>query len=163
MTLLPERFRLTVIGKPDADSLDYAEAIEGIVTKNNLGDRVSLKGWLPRKTMRSEYLEHDILLFPSLWEEPLGLVVLEAMSSGIPVISSRLGAPVELISHGKTGLLFTPGDSDGLAHRIRTLENADRRAEIGRAALVSTRHRFSMERFLRKLEGELESLARNPG
>ncbi len=159
MSSLPGNFRLTVLGKPDADSLDYAEEIEKMIIKKDLGDRVSLKGRLPRETMRSQYSEHDIVLFPSLWEEPLGLVVLEAMSSGIPVISSRLGAPVELITHGRTGLLFEPGNPEDLANKIRILENPGIRSEMGRAALISTQQRFSMERFLNQLESELEDLA----
>ena len=59
------------------------------------------------------------LLFPSEWYETFGLVVVEALARGTPVIAADLGGIRELIEPGRTGLLFPPGDADQLAERMR--------------------------------------------
>ncbi len=59
------------------------------------------------------------LLFPSEWYETFGLVVVEALARGTPVIASDLGGIRELVEPGRTGLLFPPGDADQLAERMR--------------------------------------------
>jgi glycosyltransferase involved in cell wall biosynthesis len=70
------------------------------------------------------YEQIDILIVPSLWEEPLGMVVLEAFSHGIPVIGARRGGISELIDEGKTGFLFEPTNPDDLVRIINFfLEN----------------------------------------
>jgi len=58
---------------------------------------------------------------PSLWPEPLGLVALEALAMGRPLIASRIGGLTDIVRHGETGLLVTPGDVDGLRAVMRTL------------------------------------------
>jgi len=59
------------------------------------------------------------LVVPSICHETFGLVVVEAYSCGLPVIASRIGALAELVEHGKTGLLFEPGDAQDLARTLR--------------------------------------------
>jgi glycosyltransferase involved in cell wall biosynthesis len=157
---LPERYTLTVFGQPDGDSVDYAKEIEQMVITEGLSSRVQLAGWVSRERLIQEYQKHDLVVFPSMWEEPLGLVVLEAMAAGIPVVASRLGAPVELISHGKTGLLFSPGDAHDLAVTMVQLDDEDLRRSMGDAAQAAVKERFSMERFLTDLEKELGRIVR---
>lgn len=63
----------------------------------------------------------DVLVVPSVWYENSPLTIQEAFEAGIPVIASDLGGMKELVSHGKNGLLFSPGSPADLARRIRTL------------------------------------------
>jgi glycosyltransferase involved in cell wall biosynthesis len=58
------------------------------------------------------------LVFPSECYESFGLAIVEAFACGVPVIASRLGAMAELVSDGRTGLLFNPGDPDDLAAKV---------------------------------------------
>ncbi len=60
-----------------------------------------------------------VLIFPSLWYECNPMTILEAFASGLPVIASDLGAMREMVDHGRTGLLFRPGDADDLARTVR--------------------------------------------
>ncbi|MCC6799901.1 MAG: glycosyltransferase [Anaerolineae bacterium] len=80
----------------------------------------------------------DVLLAPSLWEG-FGLVFLEAMACGVPVISTRVSAIPEVIADGETGWLVPPGDPAVLAGALRVaLSDPDerrRRGEAGRARL----------------------------
>ena len=63
----------------------------------------------------------DCLVCPSLWAEAAGLVNLEALSTGLPVVASRIGGIPEYVEDGKTGMLFPPGDHQALAALIRRL------------------------------------------
>lgn len=62
-----------------------------------------------------------VVIVPSTWYETFGRVVMEAFARGTPVISSSIGALAELVDDGQTGLLFEPGDTAGLAARMRRL------------------------------------------
>ncbi|MBN1424314.1 glycosyltransferase family 4 protein [Candidatus Fermentibacteria bacterium] len=156
---LPGRFALTVIGEADA-TLDYGPQIRHWVTANHLDSRVTFLGGLTHDQVVAEYARHDIVVFPSLWEEPLGLVVLEAMAAGLPVVASRRGAPVELITGGRTGLFHEPGNAVDLARAVQELSCASRRQEIGQAARESIRQRFDFDRYIEDIEGIVTSLAR---
>jgi glycosyltransferase involved in cell wall biosynthesis len=75
------------------------------------------------------------LIMPSICYETFGLVMVEAFSRGRPVIASRLGAMADIVVHGKTGLLFKPGDAADLAQKVSELWNDPSRCEaMGRAA-----------------------------
>ena len=66
-------------------------------------------GWLSREELHGQYAAADICVTPSLWEEPFGLVALEAMASGRPVCASRVGGLSHIVSDGETGILFPRG------------------------------------------------------
>ncbi|MFG1666887.1 glycosyltransferase [Streptomyces sp. Y7] len=72
---------------------------------------------------------------PSTWLEAFGLVVVEAMAAGVPVVAAGHGAFVELVEDGVTGLLHRPGEAASLASGIRRIAaGPDRNQEMGRAA-----------------------------
>ena len=56
-----------------------------------VGEQVSFQSGVAREKMSTIYREHDILIFPSIWEEPFGLVLIEAMASKLPIVSTRTG------------------------------------------------------------------------
>src|SRR5688572_10763819 len=62
---------------------------------------------------------------PSIWYETFGRTIMEAFAKGTPVIASDHGAMAELVEHGRTGLLFTPGSPSDLAARMRELIAGD--------------------------------------
>ena len=70
----------------------------------------------------------DVLLFPSLCWEVVGLVMLEAFAHGMPVLASRTGGIPEFVDEGRTGVLVEPGDAAALAAQIARL--ADNRGSI---------------------------------
>jgi glycosyltransferase involved in cell wall biosynthesis len=76
-----------------------------------------------------------VVVVPSLWAETFGLVAAEAMSHGVPVVASRIGALPETVRDGETGLLAEPGDVAGLARAIRRLwDDATLARILGRGA-----------------------------
>ena len=52
----------------------------------------------------------DVLVVPSLWHEPFGLVLCEAMDAGVPVVASAVGGIPEIVEHGQSGFLFQRGN-----------------------------------------------------
>lgn len=77
------------------------------IKKNNLNNVVFLSH-IPPEDMINIYAVSDIVLIPSIWQEPFSRVVGEAFASSVPVIASNVGGPRELIKHGKTGFLVDP-------------------------------------------------------
>jgi len=78
---------------------------------------------LDREGTNKVYEEIDILLFPTLLEESLGLTPIEAMAFGVPVVASKIGAVTEYIEHGKNGFLIEPGSADDLTKTLMRVNN----------------------------------------
>ena len=120
------RFTFAGPGVPPAEIRGFfGEALAGRI---DILEKVS---W---ENMPQLYAEHDILVFPSLLEgQPC--VILEAMASGMPVVTSETCGMVDVIDHGKDGLLIPPADSAALENAIIQLcESPELREKIGRAA-----------------------------
>ena len=88
------------------------------------------------------------------------VVLMEAMSQRVPVVSTRLSGIPELVLHGSTGLLATPGDPGSLAHELRRLlDNPELQAQCARAALAHVEAEFGQEVNLDRLQGYFTPLA----
>jgi glycosyltransferase involved in cell wall biosynthesis len=78
--------------------------------------------WLaPRRNVVPVVHAADVVVVPSLWAEPFGLVVSESMACGVPVVASRVGGIPEQYGGEFAGLLVEPGDPDALADRLASL------------------------------------------
>ena len=84
-------------------------------------DRVEFLGELDHEAIAEIMRHSDVLAFPSIWQEPFGLPVIEAMASGLPVIATRSGALGETVVDGETGFLVDRGDVEGLATAMKRL------------------------------------------
>src|SRR5262249_29282699 len=114
-------FRLRIIG----DGPERAN-LESLIAEHGLGDRVDLVGPRTRQELAAEYAAAHIVVVPSIMDEKgdrdgLPNVVLEAMSSGRPVIASDVGAVSSAVVDGRTGVLVPPGDSATLAGALEFL------------------------------------------
>jgi glycosyltransferase involved in cell wall biosynthesis len=91
------------------------------------GERTQLTGEVNERTKESFLAGATALIFPIDWPEPFGLVMIEAMACGTPVVAFRQGAVPEVIEHGVSGFVLEPGDEDGALEAIRQLGRLDRR------------------------------------
>jgi len=108
---------------------------------------VKFTGWLDYCELPQKYAEIDICVVPSVWEEPFGMVALEAMSTGKPVIASNVGGLKTTVLHGKTGFLFTPNNEDTLAKYLKQLLTDDTlRKEVGIEARKHAINNYSWEK-----------------
>jgi glycosyltransferase involved in cell wall biosynthesis len=120
--------------------------------------RVRFLGPQPHTAVLAAMRRCTALVAPSVWPEPFGLVALEAMAEGKPVIAARSGGLVDLVADGRTGLLVPPGDQRALGAAIRQLlEDAERRLALGRAAAAHAQL-FSAENVVPRVEQVYESL-----
>lgn len=96
-------------------------------------------GMLQGEELSQAYASGDVFIMPSE-SETLGLVVLEAMSSGLPVVAARAGGIPDIIpdeQQGKTGYLFNPGDLEDCLSKLEPLlQDSTLRETIGKAARV---------------------------
>ncbi len=92
--------------------------LERLAAELALGDGVSFAGWLTPDQIERELEPAWASVAPSLWAEPLGLVAIEAIVRGVPVVASAHGGFADTVEPGVTGLLFPNGDEDALAERL---------------------------------------------
>jgi glycosyltransferase involved in cell wall biosynthesis len=118
-----------------------------------------------RRDIRRILEGSDLMVLPSHWEG-FGLVLLEAMEAGIPVVGTRVGAIPEVVAEDETGLIVPPRDADALATAlVRLLENPARAREMGQAGRSRLENVFPMERAIRAHEdlyAELLARRRRP-
>ena len=91
-------------------------------------------GWLRPEESRGWLRKARALLFPPLWYETLGLVVVEAAAAGVPAIVSDRCAAAEFLADGQRGLHFSHGSVDALCAQIERMQNGDTAASLGRQA-----------------------------
>jgi len=115
---LPPEATLTVVGEGDDD---HAAALRERARRHGIEDRVRFAGSRPRSALRDVYADHDALVFPVRWEEPWGLVPLEAMACGRPVVATGRGGSAEYLRDGENCLLFAHDAPRAVAAAIERL------------------------------------------
>ena len=109
--------------------------------------QLNFLGWLQPDEIYARMRSASYLVMPSIWYENFPRTLVEAFANGVPVIASHLGALTELISHGHTGLLFTPGSSQGLAWQLAWAESfPEKMRAMGRNARAKYEACFTPER-----------------
>ncbi len=148
-----ERFRLLVSGiGPTFD--ETAEMIRAL----DLGDRVEMTGYVDYEQVPEVYRRAEIFVSPT-YAEGFSNTILEAMASGLAVVSCRSVGVVDCIRDGENGLLTEPGDRAGLADALRRLlRDASLRRRLAEAALAECRAVYSWEAVGRQIMGVYESV-----
>lgn len=138
MQVKHEEARLIIAGKGTEE-----KRVKQACEKDN---RIKYVGFLSEKDMTTLLEQCDVLVCPSIWNEPFGRVILDAYKNGLPVISSRIGALPEIVQENVTGLLVSPGSTIELKNAlIRFLEDVGLADEC-RKHLLEQLKEFSLER-----------------
>lgn len=104
-------------------------------------------GWQSHEAIKQLYQAADIAVVPSVWPEPFGLVAVEAMACGAPVVVSDTGGLGGIPEHGMSGYAFPAGDADALAARLEALLDDDAlRTRMGEAARTRAEERYAWPR-----------------
>lgn len=148
------RLHLNIFGTGDKT---YINELQTFLKEKHLTQAVTFHGKVPQDELIRHYDTSDIMLVPSLWQEPFGLVIAEAMARGLPVIASNVGGPAEILTHEQNGLLVEPGDERALAAAITQLiEQPEIRARLAQTARVTVQERFTIEENARRVERHLQ-------
>jgi glycogen(starch) synthase len=114
-------------------------------------DRIHFTGWLSATELARWYESADIQVVPSRYE-PFGMVVLEGMLYGLPIVAAAVGGPQEILEHDKTGLLFPAADVKALGEAIlRLVQDANLRQQLGATAAAEVRARWLWPRLVSKM------------
>lgn len=131
---------------------------EGVMRQRlqHLAEELGLSGcvqWLGYQSSPGVWMRAcDLLILPSA-EEPFGLVLLEAMSRGVPVIAAAAGGPLEIVD-ATCGRLFTPGDGRDLATKIhQLLANPLQLKQLGEGAKVRWKTQFELGTMVGRIQG----------
>jgi len=136
--------RLVIVGGEADEPVDGHEAaIRQRVDVLRLRDAVHFVGAQPQEALRDYYVAADVTVLPSYYES-FGMVALEAMACGSPVIGSRVGGLATTVRDGVTGFLVPDGDAAALCERIDMLvDDPDLRFRLGREGVQwAARHRW---------------------
>ncbi len=125
------------------------EPMRDLARRTGVQDRVSFTGWLSPDRLAQELADASVVAMPSLWPEPFGLVGIEALAAGRPVIASATGGVGDWLEHGVSGLCVKPGDVGELARALNELlADPQRQHAMGAAGREAVNRRFSPERHL---------------
>lgn len=131
--------------------------LEARVRELGLGGSVVFHGFVPRAELERRVAGCDALVLPAVMDakgdtEGLGVVLLEAMAYGKPVIASAAGGIVDIVRDGRNGFLVPPGDADALARAIRRLTaDPELATSMGAAGREDVRTGFSWEVIVERL------------
>ena len=132
-------------------------SLERLAAQLHIADSVTFTGWLDPPQIEQHLAEAWGLVVPSLWAEPLGLVAIQAIVHGVPVIASRSGGLAEVVEEDRSGLLFPNGAEEALTEQMvaiaesRAFPSHTLKTEVIDHALK----RHSIEAHIKKLRGLL--------
>jgi glycosyltransferase involved in cell wall biosynthesis len=136
--------RFIIVGHEREEIEEKERALHDLVTKYGLKQKIEFRGFVPRESMPELINELDVLVLCSKQPEGLGIVLLEAMACGKPVVSFSEGGPLDIVKDHQNGLLTKPQDAQDLAKAILELEeNPKLRKALG------SEGRKSVEKYFR--------------
>jgi glycosyltransferase involved in cell wall biosynthesis len=140
---------LVIAGGPGVDGLaadPEAQRLARLAERCGVADRVRLVGAVPRPNMPALLRSADAVVCTP-WYEPFGIVPLEAMACGVPVVASAVGGFLDTVVDGATGILVPPRRPDRLAAALRgLLAEPFWRQAYGTAGVERARSRYSWDR-----------------
>ncbi len=152
---------LDVVGAPVPEEADYAALIAArlaAIAQRGHAARVVLHGHVDDAALLRHYAGCDLFVAPSRFES-FGLIAIEAMRFGRPVVAARVGGLAEIVGDGRSGALFTPDSADSLREALQPLL-ADRARRIAAGAQAASRFTacYTRERMAERVEACLLAL-----
>lgn len=155
----PVQAHLTIMG---AGHPDYELRLRRMVESAGLAEFVQFRAPVTRPEMAAVLGEYDVLVFPSIYEEPLARMTQEAMAANMVVIGTTTGGTSEILRNGENGLTFPAGDAGALARQIERLllepGLAGQLSMAGRKAILGY---FNLERMVEEIEAYLQLVVGN--
>ncbi|HEX6716893.1 MAG TPA: glycosyltransferase family 4 protein [Pyrinomonadaceae bacterium] len=149
-----ETATLTIVG--DSILTDFKAKLRQMVQSFKLEKNVRFIGQVPREEITSIYQEHDVLIFPSVWEEPFSITVLEAMASGLAVVGTATGGSGEILEDGVNALIFEKENAEECAACISRLFTDEQLFErLRRLGRSTVEQKYRLEQMVDTIEHSL--------
>jgi glycosyltransferase involved in cell wall biosynthesis len=127
----------------------YLPRAKQLAASLGIEERVTFRGWMSSDELRDAYARARVVVVPSHWPEPFGLVGIEAMAAGRPVVGTATGGIPEWLENGETGLLVKPGDPNALSAALAALlSDPERAGHMGVRGVARVAELFSPERYV---------------
>ena len=149
-------FECTLAG--DTTSPEYLEKLKKYAIQQGFFDSLHFPGFLAKRELAALYARCNVLVFPSVFEEPFGKTQIEAMAAGLLVLSSGNGGAGDIIRDGETGLFFRNNDSVDLAEKLVAMHRDPARAAQIALAGQENSFRFTTAASVDRLEEILAEL-----
>lgn len=154
-----KQVKLTLVG---SGSPDYEAWLRRLVAEENLHNYVTFYGSASKDEMPSILRQSDVLIFPSVYEEPLARMTQEAMAAGLVVIGTTTGGTREILQDGENGLTFPAEDAGLLAKQIAALiNNRELCLQLAKAGRQIVFDYFNLERMVDEIEDYLKEVQTN--
>jgi glycosyltransferase involved in cell wall biosynthesis len=141
------------IGSPFPGNEEHLENLLNLIEKLGLEDRMIYTGDV--EDIQTAYAALDILVLTSVQPEPFGMVLIEAMAMGKPVVGTKIGGPLEIIDDGISGFLVEPGNPDDLALALKKLmSDPDLRRKMGQNARARYLKYFEFSKYYRDIQNQ---------
>jgi glycosyltransferase involved in cell wall biosynthesis len=132
---------------------DSRDAVVSQASAVGCADRLELRPWAGREEIGAAFEQASVFVFPSIWPETLGIVGLEALATGVPVVASDVGGVREWLVDGETGYLVPPKDAGALAGRVgELLASPERNLAFGRNGIALINRKFAVAGHVDQLE-----------
>ncbi len=150
-----QRMHLVIVGGDSYGlSPEYAASLPGLIARLGLNEAVTMTGEVPDA---GPFIQQMDVLVNASDPEPFGIVLLEGMASGIPVVAVNSGGPADIVAHEESGMLARSGAPDALADALEPLlDSPAMRHTLGAAGRERFMHEYTdvamRERFFKSLE-----------
>ena len=142
----------------------FVDSLKSFVAGNGMEDRIRFLGFLPREELKNLFARHNVLVFPSLFQEPFGISQVEAMAAGLTVVTSGTGGAKEIVEHGVSGIIFKTEDDASLAEELIQLAKYPLKCQqIALAGQRRATEKFDIERSVDSLESCFARLLQTKG
>jgi len=154
LSCLKGEWRATIVGEGN-----HLETCKQMAGQLGISNRVRFPGWIPHEKLDGYYRSARLLVVPSRWPEPFGMVGIEAMARGRPVIAFANGGIPDWLDHGNCGFLVAPDDISGMTSAIQDLlDDASLAARMGQAGVAHVDKSFSHQAYLDQIKLQMDQI-----
>lgn len=151
--------RLIIVGR---GASEYENALRTQAQTSGVIDKIEWLGQQRKEALPGLYRAADVFLFTSIWPEPFGRVIAEAMASGVAVVGAATGGAGDILVDGENSLTFLPGDAAGLTSRILVLyQQRGTRLRLAANGQRDAVVKYDTSRMVREVESYLDEIIAN--
>jgi glycosyltransferase involved in cell wall biosynthesis len=154
LSYLKGEWQATIVGEGN-----HLESCKLLAEQLGISGRVRFAGWVPHDQLDEYYRSARLLVVPSRWPEPFGMVGIEAMARGRPVVAFANGGIPDWLDHSHTGFLVPEADLNGMASSIQALlDDASLAERMGKAGATHVQSSFSHQTYLNQIKQQMDQI-----